>query len=450
MDKGKKLWAALLCLLLGALALPSFALELGEKGDHVVRLQQVLYTRGYTQQLPDGWYGEKTRQAEEALFRYAKGTGVNVAREELAQACMDGRVPLPLIRGDEQGESENVLLAQRRLRALGYLADKADGQFGNNTRRAIMVFQWEKGLPLTGLVDEQTAKALYALEGVPAALPILAKGMKGDEVLALQDRLWQLGFFTGDLDGQYGNQTVEGIKALARYVEESGRFSMDRALLEGASGQADGFLRHLLAADFPLPIPMKEGDEGQEVYRLQRRLMALGYLTEEADGGYGKNTAAGVAAFQQQAGLKKTGQGDEKTLEKLFSSSAPEKIRPYRLVISLKDQALYVYDGKGKLRHTMDCTIGDQVVPGSWRESTRPDEKWAQLPDGSWAAWRYRMDENTYIQSVPYNEKEGQVDTGALMALGRAGKGSCIWLSPENARLIYEKCLFRTPIEIVQ
>ena len=67
---------------------------------------------------------------------------------------------------------------------------------------------------------------------------------------------------------------------------------------------------------------LKQGDESSEVFAMQERLAALGYLTEEYDGMYGEVTAASVSAFQSGNGLEETGEADAETLAKLFSDEA--------------------------------------------------------------------------------------------------------------------------------
>ena len=52
----------------------------------------------------------------------------------------------------------------------------------------------------------------------------ISKGAKGDEVVALQTRLFDLGFYTTAIDGDYGNGTVNAIKAFEEYngLEQTG------------------------------------------------------------------------------------------------------------------------------------------------------------------------------------------------------------------------------------
>ena len=53
-----------------------------------------------------------------------------------------------------------VYHAQMRLIHKGYKPGPADGVIGKKTRKAIANFQWDKGLPVTGELDESTLKGL--------------------------------------------------------------------------------------------------------------------------------------------------------------------------------------------------------------------------------------------------------------------------------------------------
>lgn len=47
----------------------------------------------------------------------------------------------------------------------------------------------------------------------PTAEPPLHNGSKGEKVTALQQRLAELGYYQGDIDGQFGNGTREAVVA---------------------------------------------------------------------------------------------------------------------------------------------------------------------------------------------------------------------------------------------
>lgn len=69
---------------------------------------------------------------------------------------------------------------------------------------------------------------------------------------------------------------------------------------------------------------LKVGSKGDDVKKLQNRLIELGYLSGSADGTYGSATEAAVKAFQKQCGLTADGIAGQGTQKKLYASDAPK------------------------------------------------------------------------------------------------------------------------------
>ena len=53
-----------------------------------------------------------------------------------------------------------IASVQAELQRLGYNPGGVDGSFGPRTRRALIDFQQDNGLPVTGEIDEETLSAL--------------------------------------------------------------------------------------------------------------------------------------------------------------------------------------------------------------------------------------------------------------------------------------------------
>ena len=68
---------------------------------------------------------------------------------------------------------------------------------------------------------------------------------------------------------------------------------------------------------------LEKGSKGEEVKKLQQRLIELKYLTGSADGSYGNKTVQAIELYQKDADLPVTGIADPATQESLFSESAP-------------------------------------------------------------------------------------------------------------------------------
>src|ERR1700744_2910441 len=114
------------------------------------------------------------------------------------------------------------------LTALGHLDDDADLTTGKHVAydvfdpeldHAVRAFQQHRGLLVDGIVGEATYRALkeasYRL-GARTLNHQFGAPMYGDDVATLQDRLQDLGFYTGLVDGYFGLQTHNGLMSYQR------------------------------------------------------------------------------------------------------------------------------------------------------------------------------------------------------------------------------------------
>lgn len=77
------------------------------------------------------------------------------------------------------------------------------------------------------------------------------------------------------------------------------------------------------ATDMVTPEPpLRNGSQGEKVWKLQERLQALGYYRDAVDGQFGNGTREAVIAFQQKNGLDADGLAGEETQRVLFSEEA--------------------------------------------------------------------------------------------------------------------------------
>ena len=98
---------------------------------------------------------------------------------------------------------QNVRAIQDALRKLGYFDNSSTGLFREITRQAVLNFQRDNNLPVTGVVDNITANTLFAKvpENNPNDLQY---------VQAIQDGLRRRGYNIS-VDGVLGNQTQQAI-----------------------------------------------------------------------------------------------------------------------------------------------------------------------------------------------------------------------------------------------
>ena len=145
----------------------------------------------------------------------------------------------------------------------------------------------------------------------------LKSGSSGSAVTKLQKRLEELGYFDGAVSGNYSALTTAAVK----------RFQAAANL--STSGIADAATQSALYSSGAKSssiwnTSLSKGSSGENVVRLQTRLIYLGYLADSADGSYGSMTATAVSAYQKAMGIKATGTADSKTLRSIFSSDAKE------------------------------------------------------------------------------------------------------------------------------
>lgn len=126
--------------------------------------------------------------------------------------------PLPIRPGDR---SPAVREVRGKLTLLGLL-ESANGEsdvYDEAMERAVRYFQQSRGLVSDGAVDATTYRVLDEARwrlGDRLLYPNAARPMVGDDVLALQNRLAELGFDVGRLDGEFGPQTVEALRDFQR------------------------------------------------------------------------------------------------------------------------------------------------------------------------------------------------------------------------------------------
>lgn len=147
-------------------------------------------------------------------------------------------------------ETSEVLRLQNFLVKKGLLTATPNGYFGPGTKRAVMAYQDSVGLPDTGNVFAATRQAVNQ-ESCTGVVPI-----------------------TSTVDQQVITQKVKAVQP---------------------------------ASCVDLPNNLLRGDENSYVLKLQNYLVKKGLLTSVPNGYYGVGTTAAVKAYQNQQGLKETG-----------------------------------------------------------------------------------------------------------------------------------------------
>jgi peptidoglycan hydrolase-like protein with peptidoglycan-binding domain len=137
---------------------------------------------------------------------------------------------------------------QRELQVRGYETGSADGVVGLMTRAAIMGFEHDHGLVLTGHPSQELLKRIVLGGGTPA-VPIGSEGQNPaaqDVIRTVQTSLAKLGYRPGRVDGRLSPDTARAIRefevdqALPQSGRVSGPLVVRLARLVGAGRVASG------------------------------------------------------------------------------------------------------------------------------------------------------------------------------------------------------------------
>ena len=161
-----------------------------------------------------------------------------------------------------------------------------DEEDGNDTEQQPLDMMEEEELE----IEEQVLPA-----------KVLQYGDVGEDVLALQTRLKDLQYYTGNLSGRFREGTR---KAVETFQED---FDLEQ------TGVAD--LRTLSILFSLKHRPLRFGSSGEDVKELQTRLSELGYYTGKINGNFIDSTRKAVEDLQRNNGLEVNGIADAELLE---------------------------------------------------------------------------------------------------------------------------------------
>ena len=177
---------------------------------------------------------------------------------------------------------------QERLMQLGYMEDdEPTTYYGDATSKAVQYFQRQTGRAMDGITGVDTWDALMADNAPHYAAKL---GFKGDDITKIQYRLYNLGYLTesGQINGTFDADTETAVKKLQE---------VNHLTVDGTVGAATVDL--LYSEDVKANI-IALGEQSEIVKKYQNRLIALGYLSGEADGNFGLSTQNAIRAFQSR------------------------------------------------------------------------------------------------------------------------------------------------------
>ncbi len=177
---------------------------------------------------------------------------------------------------------------QQRLMNLGYMEeDEPTTYYGDATSKAVQYFQRQTGRKMDGITGVDTWDAVMS-ESAPHYAAKL--GFQGDDITKIQYRLYNLGYLTesGQINGTFDQDTETAVKKLQE---------VNKLTIDGTVGQTT---YNLLYSDEVKANIIALGEQSEIVKKYQNRLIALGYLSGEADGNFGLSTQNAIRAFQSR------------------------------------------------------------------------------------------------------------------------------------------------------
>lgn len=395
-------WAVMVTALLLMLTSTAFArystLEFGDRGKNVLKLQQTLLSLGYDPNGTDGKFGRGTENAVK-LFQATNGLEADGKAGHLTLSLLYDGNSLPAngttgststpdsstgsgSASDSVGNvtatnpntlklgdyGSRVTELQTALNQLGYSTNGIDGKFGAGTQRAVVKFQKANGLYADGLAGSRTLALIQqkvaslgssgntspdasggssssgASNSIAGLIRTLRKGYKGNDVRTVQQRLKELGFYTGSVDGEYGNGSIAAVRAFQQanglYADGLAGTRTFQVLFSTAAvgaGSSSGSSAGNPSAGSDQPssgsnessgttgssgyTTLQYGSKGEAVRNLQKALKNLGYSVS-TDGDYGALTQKAVKNFQKCNGLEADGVAGSGTQELLYSGNA--------------------------------------------------------------------------------------------------------------------------------
>lgn len=327
-------------------------LKLGTSGADVRLIQNRLIDLGYLAGTADGEYGEATEKAVIAFQKVSQPYSDGIAGPETQKSLFSSNAkkassPVAAIAKSgssfREGDEGNAVRAiQKQLIKLGYLNGSADGSYGPSTKAAVMAFQAAHGLTQDGVAGSGTLNKMFSDSALPAGssyvpnlgntvttnqstqyqntsvvsgtgYTTLAQGTSSSSVSNLQQKLMELGYYRGNVDGNYGSGTVDAVRAF----QNTNRLTPD--------GVAGPTMQRLLFGNISVSGSYNKLElykEGTDVYNMQYALYELGYYQGKVNGIFDQNTYGAVKEFQQNNGISVDGVAGTGTLQLLYSSFA--------------------------------------------------------------------------------------------------------------------------------
>jgi len=346
--------------------------KVGSSGAEVTNIQRCLSKLGYYNGPVNGNFRSLTANAVKR-FQQANGLPadgvVGYGTQTRLQSLCESNTNQGYVNGDLRigSTGSQVTMLQEDLQHLGYFNGRVTGYFGDETKQAVIRFQQANRILADGVVGARTLALIHGSNSYPpyqgnngnypppyqgnngnypppyqgnngnypppyqgnngdypppyqgnngdyagtgGEYPILSQGSRGREVRELQETLRQKGFFSASATGYFGPLTKDAV------------ISFQQSVGLQATGTVDSQTWQALRGSQVDSRSLSVGDSGDQVRRLQERLLQRGYLTGTPNGYFDESTRVAVSNFQRDYQLPQSGNADANTLAALGISNS--------------------------------------------------------------------------------------------------------------------------------
>ncbi len=178
--------------------------------------------------------------------------------------------------------------------------------------------------------------SVKSISGLGSAPKSTRKGASGDAVEKLQRALQIKGYLKGNVDGKYGDMTVDAVKRFQKAEKLSVTGDANTATIAKLFGlKTETSVKNDPGMDgitsirkIDVPNTTKPGNSGRHVKALQQALKIKGYYKSEIDSSYGEATQEAVKRYQRSVGIKADGIAGNATIKRLFGQNAANYQEP--------------------------------------------------------------------------------------------------------------------------
>ena len=220
-------------------------------------------------------------------------------------------------------DNASVITLQQRLTDLGYLdSDIPGSQYNESIASAVVLFQRACDMKQTGVADGDTQTSLYEEN---AQTYRIKRSDSGTDVLRLQQRLEELGYYTDRINGYFGPNTEQAVMQFQaiNHLTVSGELDYAAwALLYSDNAQP----LPALPTDTPSPKPTARRTASTQGTKTTARTTSK--ATNKTGSGTGSNT--GSAATPKPTATKAPSSGGKKTYSSVVAAAQDQLGKPYQ------------------------------------------------------------------------------------------------------------------------